>query len=165
MLSMELFVAAPPLFDLAIGLAVAGSGLAQLSGRTDLTYSDREAWRRVLGWPDRCEATFTYPDREFGGLYFYELNAGRYLAEVICTLGAYQGSQMFYYVRQERPGRAIGMQLLRFHVLEERDDGGGLRLRETTEPHRTAQFEAASKHLTLLDRFRGFGDCGYLVNL
>jgi len=157
---LAVIAAAPRSFGPSVASADAVPTIAHLSNRGNLTYSDREAFRRVLGWPDRCEEGFNYPDREFGGIYFYELQTGRYLAEVICTLGAYQGSQMFYSLKQERPGGEIHARLLRFSVLEERDDGGGLRLHDTTEPRGNAQFEALSKHVILLDRFRGFGDCG-----
>src|SRR6185312_12729855 len=108
-----------------------------------------------------CEESFQYPDRSFGGIYFYRLDRGAYLAQVVCTLGAYQGSQIFLRVQPPESGFGMRSKVLTFEVLEAvGSNGDQLRAQVQSELWGTAEFDPQARHLTLLNRFRGIGDCG-----
>jgi hypothetical protein len=134
--------------------------LARDAGRNNLNYSEREAWRGILHWPAQCESSFNYTDASFGGIQFYQFGNNDYLAMVICTLGTYQGSQVFIRIRPYGRGGQVRATLLKFAVLRETDENGLLHIDETNQPWGLAEFQPATRHLTLLDRFRGVGDCG-----
>lgn len=130
--------------------------------KNELSYEDRKAWRRVLRWPESCEEAFDYPDKSFAGLRFYGLGADKYLVEVTCTLGAYQGFQMYFYLDETGPIPAS--RLLTFQTYESTGkDGAPLERKRTSELWGTPQFDSKTKQLRVLNRFRGLGDCGFLA--
>ncbi|MBV8771166.1 MAG: DUF1176 domain-containing protein [Deltaproteobacteria bacterium] len=134
--------------------------LARDAGRNDLNYSERGAWRGILHWPAQCESSFNYPDANFGGIQFYQLGNNDYLAMVICTLGTYQGSQVFIRIHPYGWLGQVRTILLKFAVLKEDGESELLHIDKTNQPWGVAEFQPATRHLTLLDRFRGVGDCG-----
>jgi hypothetical protein len=117
--------------------------------------ADRPGWRRVLGWPDDCEAD--YDAGTWGaGLTFHPLDGDRQLVEVVCLVAAYQQAQLFLTFQ---PGPPAEVRLLRFPGYA--PDGEGRWLpEEAVELAGDASFDAAARELTVSTRFRGLGDCG-----
>jgi len=74
---------------------------------------------------------------------------------VSCSFGAYQGVEMLYLVDAAR--RKVGP----LPLLTYRDPGSGVpkRVRETAILG-AASFSPRTGELTVLDKFRGLGDCG-----
>lgn len=129
-----------------------------------LTYGDRQAWRKVLKWPQSCESLFGYPDKSFAGLRFFDLGRQSYLVQVTCELGAYQGTYVFFIWNEaELPPNA---KLLRFTYYESSGNPASgrpsLRKRETTQLEGTPQFDPGTKQLEVVFKYRGRGDCGIL---
>lgn len=131
--------------------------------KTGLTYADRVAWRTQLKWPQDCEQSFDYPDKSFAGLAFFELSANRYLVQVTCTLGAYQGNSVFLLLDESRA--PSDSKLLRFVDYEDSGEPGlhRLRKRRVTQLTGTPEFDADQKQLRLINKFRGLGDCGFMT--
>ena len=126
-----------------------------------LTYEDRKTWRAVLKWSDDCEQAFDYPDKSYGGLEFYRLAEKRYLVEVVCTGGAYQGYQVyFFYDEAKRPPTA---KALTFESFESQDEKSLTKI-QTSELWGLPTFDENTKELTVLNKFRGMGDCGILAS-
>jgi len=126
-----------------------------------LTYEDRKTWRAVLKWSDDCEQAFDYPDKSYGGLEFYRLAEKRYLVEVVCTGGAYQGYQVyFFYDEAKRPPTA---KPLTFESFESQDEKSLTKI-QTSELWGLPTFDENTKELTVLNKFRGMGDCGILAS-
>jgi hypothetical protein len=130
--------------------------------KTDLTYADRAAWRAHLKWPQDCEDSFDYPDKTFAGLAFFELSPSRYLVQVTCTLGSYQGIYLFLLLDESRS--PFESKLLHFVDYEDSGDPGPNRLQKhtVTELTGTPEFDAEPRQLRLINKFRGLGDCGFM---
>ncbi|MCA1591266.1 MAG: DUF1176 domain-containing protein [Acidobacteria bacterium] len=130
-------------------------------GKTNLTGKDRRAWRAVLKWPDDCEDAFERTmDRETAGLEFYELASGRYLVEIKCTNGAYQGYQFYSYLDETKSPPAA--KLLTFTTYESEDDDKSEK-KKVEEVWGLPDFDAKAKSLKILNKYRGPGDCGSLA--
>ncbi len=141
--------------------AAAASSPAPQLARTNLTRADRAAWRRVLGWPADCEEAFTASAAaDAPGIEVDPLSPGRSLVEVRCAWGAYQGSQVYYFYDETR--KPAGVLPLTFEVRESPDDRS-LVPSETREVSGLSTFDARTGQLTILDKFRGPGDCGTLA--
>jgi hypothetical protein len=130
--------------------------------KTDLAYADRAAWRAQLKWPQDCEQSFDYPDKSFAGLAFFELSPDRYLVQVTCTLGSYQGTSIFLLLDESRS--PLESKLLRFVDYEDSGEPGPNRLQKhtVTELTGTPEFDVEKKQLRLINKFRGLGDCGFM---
>ncbi|HKG21470.1 MAG TPA: DUF1176 domain-containing protein [Blastocatellia bacterium] len=128
--------------------------------KTGLTYEDRKSWREALKWPDECEQAFDYPDKSLAGIEANRLAEGRYLVAVTCTLGAYQGYQLYYLYDETKPEPAA--KLLTFESRESQEDDS-LTATQTTEVWGQPTFDEKTKELKVLNRFRGVGDCGFLA--
>ena len=66
--------------------------------KDSLTISDRAEWRKILKWPDNCEAGFPDYQKYFpdAGITFYRLTAREYLVAIGCS-----GSEsLFIYYRE-----------------------------------------------------------------
>jgi hypothetical protein len=123
-----------------------------------LTYRDREAWRKIIGWPESCEEAFSATmSKAAAGLKFYSLGSRAYLVEITCTLGAYQGFQVYTYL-DERDSPPVA-RLLTFPTLEYTSEKT-LEKTEAQELWGLSVFDSKSRRLTVLNRFRGLGDCG-----
>jgi hypothetical protein len=130
--------------------------------RNNLSYADRQEWRKVLKWPDSCEEAFDYSDKSWGGLNFYQLAPRRYLVEVICTRGAYQGFQVYFDLDESKsPPRSRPLSFFTYEASG--DDERRLVEKRTTELWGAAQFQPRNKTLEVLNRFRAIGDCGSLA--
>ncbi len=136
------------------------AGKSSALKKTGLTYEDRKAWREVLKWPDECEQAFDYPDKSYGGLEFYELADRKYLVEVVCTGGAYQGYQHYYFYDETKDQPTS--ELLTFDIYESQDEKS-LTPTRSTEVWGLPTFDAKTKELRVLNKFRGPGDCGTLA--
>jgi Protein of unknown function (DUF1176) len=80
--------------------------------------------------------------------------------EVVCTRGAYQGFQVYLYFDEGKTPTAA--QLLTFKTYEAEDEHS-LTEKQTEELWGTAQFNPRARELTVLNRYRGVGDCGSLA--
>jgi hypothetical protein len=143
-----------------IALAItACTGAPGKLSRTGLKKSDRAAWRAMLKWSDDCESGFAVRDDDSAGLEFYSLGGRRSLVQVACAPGAYQGSQT-YYLLDERtsPPAAKPIEFVTWDAAG--PEGKTLVRRQTTELTGSAEFAPASRELTILNRYRGPGDCG-----
>lgn len=133
--------------------------------KANLTYADRIAWRAQLKWPQDCEASFDYPDKSFSGLAFFELSPHRYLVQVTCNLGTYQGTYMFFSLDESRSPSSS--KLLSFTDYEDSGERGpnGNRLQkiEAAQLTGTPEFDASNQQLRLINKFRGLGDCGFVA--
>jgi len=130
--------------------------------RTGLTRADRPAWRQVLGWPADCEQAFQESSSvpEEAGVALYELAPGRSLVEVRCAWGAYQGSQVYYlYDETRRPPAVLP---LTFEIRESPDEGALVKS-ESREIWGLPTFDPRARELSVLNKFRGPGDCGTLA--
>jgi hypothetical protein len=132
--------------------------------KTEPTIEDRRAWREILKWPDDCEdahaATFGAGDGQIVGLEFYELEEKKYLVEVLCASGAYQGSQVYAFLDETKSPPAG--KLLTFQTYESQEHDKLDKI-ETQELTGLPTFDAKTKRLTVLNKFRGPGDCGSLA--
>lgn len=118
------------------------------------TAKDRAAWRAILHWPKVCEETWEKADPS-AGVYTWKLSGGRRLVEVLCFRGAYQGVSMLYLVDSAR--KATGPLALRTY----RDPGSGQpKVTNETRILGSLAFTPKTGILTVLDKFRGVGDCG-----
>jgi hypothetical protein len=122
--------------------------------------SGRAAWRAVLGWPDDCEQAFRETAAEGEGIEVYPLGPARSLVEVRCAWGAYQGSYLYY--RYDQSSKPPGAGPLEFEVRESPDEAS-LVPGKSTEIAGLPTFDAKTGELTVLDKFRGPGDCGTLA--
>ncbi len=130
--------------------------------KTNLTPADRRAWRGILKWPDDCEDAYEKTmSKETPGLEFYELAAGQYLVEVVCTTGAYQGYQFYLHLDETKSPPAS--RLLSFPSFESEDEGKPKKRTEIQEMWGLATFDAKTKLLEIHNKYRGPGDCGSLA--
>jgi Protein of unknown function (DUF1176) len=140
-----------------------GASAARTAGlsKDNVTREGRSAWRKVIRWPDGCEEGFDYPDPNLGGMAFYPLGRQRYLVEVVCTLGAYQGYQRYYVLDESKnPPAVVPLAFTTFEATGERGDR--LVRKQSEELWGTPEFDPETRRLTVLNRFRGTGDCGTL---
>ena len=94
------------------------------------------------------------------GIEVYALSPGRSLVEVRCAWGAYQGSQVYYlYDETRQPPGALP---LTFEVRESPDDRSLVKS-ETREVWGLPTFDPKTGQLSVLNKFRGPGDCGTLA--
>lgn len=135
--------------------------------KTELTVADREAWQKILHWPDDLEAQWrrsrTTTDRDQSGLAFYNLGPGQYLVAIEVQESAYQPRYLFMHytesARVKTPAR-----VLKLKVYERDDDKAGtVSSKVSTEVEGTATFDAARKQLVLYTLGRGTRDCGSIV--
>lgn len=127
--------------------------------KDNVTQEGRKLWRKVIQWPNGCEESFDYPDPKMGGVVFYALGKQRFLVEVVCTLGAYQGYQRYYLLNESRnPPVVAPLVFTIFEVKGERGDR--LARTQSEELWGTPEFDRKTRLLTVLNRFRGTGDCG-----
>ena len=128
--------------------------------KDNLSYADRVAWRKALNWPDDCEQSFeATTGKNLAGLRFFDLAPQQYLVEVMCARGAYQGEQRFMFYDESRTPPTA--QLLSFKTYEAANEKfESLTPQETPEIWGLAEFNPQTKELTILNKYRGAGDCG-----
>lgn len=137
--------------------------------KENLTKADRIRWREILKWPDDCENAFSGYDDDFAGLEFYKIDRDKYVVHVVCTLGAYQGGQVFCLVKESQGN--IESKLLSFEQFAEIEESSDppdssvknkARFRRFTDSSvwGTITFDSEKKRLINLNRYRGIGDCG-----
>jgi hypothetical protein len=119
--------------------------------------ADRKAWRQIANWSGDCEEAYSATNAgSSSGLRLHPLGGGKSLLEVICATGAYQGSQEYFVV-----GGADKAQPLKFVTYEASGpDGETLVKKDAMELTGLAEFDGARRELTVLNRYRGPGDCG-----
>ena len=135
--------------------------------KTELTVADREAWQKILGWPDDMEQQWrrsrTTSDRDQGGLAFYSLGLGKYLVAIEVQESTYQPRYLFmHYTESTKSGPQA--RLLKFKTYErDDDDEGTVSSKVSTEVEGKISFDDAKKQLVFLTLGRGIADCGSLV--
>jgi hypothetical protein len=157
------FAAAQPAARESSRKTAASSEAAQtgvMARKIQPNYEDRKTWRTVLKWSDDCEQAFDYPDKSYGGLEFYPLAEKQYLVEVLCTGGAYQGYQVYFFYDETKLPPAANP--LTFDSFESQDEKSLTKI-QTTELWGLPTFNENTKELTVLNKFRGIGDCGLLA--
>jgi hypothetical protein len=148
-------------------LTLASSTAAQVPHKKkDLTRADREAWYKILRWPDEYEKTWgtthSQTNEAYGGLNFYELGRGVYIVEVNTYTGAYQSGYIFLLYDETKKGGAPAP-LLKFKRFGE-DEQGRPEPSFEEEIAGTPTFDTLTKQLEIYSKYRGPGDCGSLIN-
>jgi hypothetical protein len=149
------------LFSFVFGINAQGqqSNDQSLLKKTDLVYKERQQWRKVLKWPDSCEADFENREGTYAGMEFYELSPGKYVVEVECFLAAYQANIMYlYYDETTRP---VTSKVLTFTVYDK--VGNRIVAQRMTDLGGSGEFNEQTKELTFSTMFRGVGDCGSIA--
>lgn len=154
---------------LIIGLfIIAGASvcMAQVPAKkTELTVADREAWHKVLRWPEGLEQQWrrsrTTSDRDQSGLTFYNLGHGNYLVQIEVHESSYQPRYLFMHYAEFPRTRS---RLLKLKTYERDDDEAGtLSTKESIEVEGVASFDEKKKQLVFHTKGRGTEDCGSLV--
>jgi hypothetical protein len=142
------------LLVIGLGLAVAGLATAgSLPGGG--TAHDRTAWQAILHWPSSCESGWKATAMPGSGIELMPASGGRELVAVECYPGAYQGDALLYLAAPS--SKPVGP--LRLRVYE--DPGNGhVKLTSATTILGVLDFAKSTGTLTVLDKFRGLGDCG-----
>ena len=124
---------------------------------TGLKKADRAGWRAILKWSDDCESGFAVRNDDTAGLEFFPFEDETALVQVLCAPGAYQGSQS-YFVLDERTSSAMPLE---FTIWEAGGpEGKTLVRRQSSELTGGAEFKPSTRELTVVNRYRGPGDCG-----
>jgi hypothetical protein len=136
--------------------------------KTELTIADREAWQKILRWPDALEQQWrqSRADKksEAGGLNFYDLGQGNYLVAIEVQENVYQSHYVFMYYSESNPRANVPGRLLKLKTYEADDDHEGVvATKLTTELEGLATFDRAKKQLVFYTKGRGTLDCGSLV--
>ena len=150
---------------IAVAVTAALAGTACAAGMPEIPVAEREipsaereAWRTVIGWPTACEEAYRATiGGKRSGMVFHDLGGGHCLVEIACASGAYQGFAVFAGIEMTR--KSPGSRMLSFPIFESRDNGN-LERRESGEVWGTVTFDPGTRRLTVLNRFRGSGDCG-----
>ncbi len=143
-----------PLVTAALALVLTGAAAsASLPGVS--TAHDRAAWRAILHWPTSCEQGWKATASPGAGMQLMKANGNLKLVAIECYPGAYQGDALLYLASPAR--KPVGP--LKLQVYE--DPGNGhVRLTTATTILGVLDFARATGTLTVLDKFRGLGDCG-----
>ncbi len=138
---------------LALTLAGGAAGASPFPGTK--TTADRAKWRTILRWSGKCEADWRRGREPYSGIILQPTATVRWFVQVTCIQGAYQGDQLLYLV--DRGLHRVGP--ISLHAY--RDPGNGKpTLTRETRILGTLDFNPKTGRLTVLDKFRGLGDCG-----
>lgn len=89
----------------------------------------------------------------------YRLNPGKYLVEILCFLGAYQGNyQYFIYINREKLD-ILPLELETYEI----NDSGEITSQKVTAISGIPDYNLGAQTLTILTKYRGLGDCGTLA--
>lgn len=147
---------------LVVVTACAAAWGAQVPVRVkNLKRAEREMWRGVLAWPDRCEKEFeaAYPERDdYSGLEFHRLGRSLRLVEVNCGGGGIQPGSVFILYDEHHPRAARPLKLKGF---ETADEAG--RPLPYSEVRALTKFVARTRELHLLSKADAMGTCGLYV--
>ncbi len=144
----------------AAACAAASGAQAPVSVK-NLKRAEREVWRGVLAWPDRCEKKFeaAYPGRDdFSGLEFHRLGPRLHLVEVTCDGGGVQPASLFILYDERHPRAARPLKLRGFDTSNE--SGRAL---PYSEVRALAEFVAPARELHLMSKADATGTCGLYV--
>jgi len=134
--------------------------------KTNLTTRDREAWRKVLRWPDELEQQWKRSridnNSEQGGLIFHSLGQDKYLVVINVAESSYQSGYIFMHY-DEASKSSTPARLLKLKTYERDDDDGHISTRLAREIEGLPTFDPAKKQLVVYTMGRGTGDCGSLV--
>lgn len=140
--------------------------------------ADRDRWREILKWPDECERKTEFYGKDFIGIEFHKIGPGRFIAHVDCSLGWYQGDQLFYLVDETAGApKATLLEFEQFAEIEEEGEDGSdpdagvekkeenVRFRRFFDPlvFGTVTVDAANRRIVNLNRYRGPGGCGTMT--
>ncbi|MBU4233778.1 MAG: WG repeat-containing protein [Proteobacteria bacterium] len=127
-----------------------------------LTYEDRQAWKKILQWPNHCSpdpADLGRPDAGLphenpSGLRFWQLEPKKYLVEVKCWVEPYNDLQLYlFYDETTEPPTSRLLQFERY------DPGAKIIVGEPdTELSGYPEFHPQKRELTLWTRPPGLGE-------
>jgi len=149
-------------FAALLVLAMCASAQTPRKGE-NLTRDERDAWHKILRWPEKYEDDWRreYGDTAYGGLSFYDLGRGMYLVEVDAYSTAHQ--QVYVYVLYDEKHKPNGPgRMLLLKGFETRD-ARGRRLTYSEVPAIGTKFDAKTKALEVVSKYRAAGDCGLFV--
>jgi len=130
--------------------------------KSDLTYADRQAWHKVLDWPQSYEDAFvqthySIEDDSPASMRFYALDDAWHLVEINTFLGAYQPGYIYMLYNQDwQEGFLVS-----FSSVNELDDGS-YSISSQIEVAALPTFFEEEGELELFFRYRGVGGCGVL---
>jgi Protein of unknown function (DUF1176) len=130
--------------------AFAGSPSAKVKAEGKLTPYQSRLVNRLKQCPISAQ-----PDALARSQFFRVAN-GKYIVQVMCMLGAYQGGYE-YYLLTETGGKTQSKPLNLLKVWE--DGGKKMRLEDNTLGG-LPTYNAANRELTVFNKARGLGDCG-----
>lgn len=91
--------------------------------KTDLSISDRQAWHKILRWPEQLEEQWrrsrTNNEPAQSGLAFYGLGQGSYLVQIEVQESSYQPRYLFMYYSESGNAPA---RILKLKTYEGDDD-------------------------------------------
>lgn len=147
------------LFSFLLALMSVGHAQqAQTSLKTDnLTFADRNEWRKILRWSEDCEESFNNDEETRAGLTFWSVTKDKVLVEVQCAI-TYQGVQMYFVYNKT----SKASQPLDFKIYEQNSSGKVAPKIETIIAG-FPDFNQQTKILTIETKFRGGADCGSLA--
>jgi len=117
---------------------------------------ERIDWWTKLHWPtENCPVTSPTPDNE--GIEAYPLDDGRSLVEVICSLGAYQGSSRLYLLDTSSTAHALNFRQF------QAPDVGKLEPYDDKLVTGLMQVRPQLGEITVWRKYRGIGDCGQFL--
>lgn len=121
--------------------------------------TDRQHFRSLLKWSDECESGYEAGESS-AGIDIYPENGQKYLIQVTCTLGAYQGYQQFYNLSLE--GGKTTVKTLIFPIYEV---VGNKKLKKelSADVWGVLNSPPTYKNLTIYRRYSGYGNCGTLT--
>jgi len=130
---------------------------ASLPSKENDSKENRQAWRDHLNWSDQCEQgeLDDFLPADFKQLNFYSLSdEDEYLVQIMCFLGAYQGTYEFVYfnekTRESKP--------LSFNNYYQENGVVG----QATETSLCGDPAFSDGVLTSFCKGRGLGDCGHV---
>ena len=136
------------------------------ANRTNLTTADREAWRKILRWPDELEEQWkrSRVDNKSvqGGITFHGVGQDQYLVVINVHESSYQPGYIFMYYAESSKFHSRAS-LLKLKTYERDDDNGHISSHLAAEVEGLPTFDSTTKHLVMLTKGRGTGDCGSLV--
>jgi len=128
----------------------------------ELTLPGRKKWRKLANWSASCEgrrhleilAGYGY------GIKFLQVDNQNYVMHVTCDLYAYESVYEVYLVRFT--GQGIKTSLLKLPQLKLNEGNNTWKL--VYDKRITGGFYKDRKLLTMLHRYSGVGNCGYLLD-
>jgi len=115
------------------------------------TSEQRTALHKIIGWPDSCNETFTFPT---SGFKFFKQTDNQFILQVVCTYGTYQGMSLFYKV--DISSETNHSNLINFPKSYSDKN-------RETEIWGNVLSDSKVNNFTILNLYSGYGHCGRLT--